>query len=254
MGKNNGVNYSNGVNSSFGIINSYGVDRALFLADKPRQSTIFGVEVSADRFNFVMQELYGELDGWRPKFNNALELYIKNGSDWAKVDVSHITETLKDWDKPYEAWKDMPKEAIEYLQSLPEFNADIFKRVTGIDVTQSKVQEFTLVELAEKLGVDVKNLRIMQKTKAYKRMDLHATMRRLYRKYKDKFVCSIDKDFRLYNGHYIILVANQSTTKKAIYSVSLIQHETGKICHEVMTYSMVQAGEVVDTMVQNYFN
>lgn len=47
--------------------------------------------------------------------------------------VSNISSTLDDLDQPYEAWKDMPKDAIDYLKSLPEFNADIFKRVTGID-------------------------------------------------------------------------------------------------------------------------
>ncbi len=47
-------------------------------------------------------------------------------------------------DGPYEAWKDMPIEAIEYLKSLPEFDANIFKRVTGIDVeaqTDDKTEE-----------------------------------------------------------------------------------------------------------------
>ena len=33
-----------------------------------------------------------------------------------------------------EAWADMPKEAIEYIKSLPEFNAKIFFEVTGIEV------------------------------------------------------------------------------------------------------------------------
>lgn len=39
-------------------------------------------------------------------------------------------------DEPYEAWKDMPEEAIEYIKSWPEFDASIFKRVTGIDVNE----------------------------------------------------------------------------------------------------------------------
>jgi len=81
----------------------------------------------------VYAELHKKLGGWFPKFNNAFELFLKNGSDWEKVDPSKMYPTIDDYDKPFEAWKDMPKEAIDYLKSLPEFNAKIFKAVTGLD-------------------------------------------------------------------------------------------------------------------------
>ena len=132
-----GVNRSNGVNGSFGVLNSFGVDKALFLADKKRTFTIFGKEVSEERFDKVMIGFRNKLDGWYPKFNNAFELYLKAGNDWKKVDASDISPKLDDDMKPYEAWKDMPKKAIEYLQSILEFDADIFKRITGIDVGKS---------------------------------------------------------------------------------------------------------------------
>ena len=32
-----------------------------------------------------------------------------------------------------EAWSKMPKKMLEYIKSLPEFNAEIFKKITGID-------------------------------------------------------------------------------------------------------------------------
>ena len=51
---------------------------------------------------------------------------------------SEITGTVDNWEEPYEAWKDMPQEAIDYLKGLPEFNAKIFKRVTGIDVNKEE--------------------------------------------------------------------------------------------------------------------
>ena len=114
-----GVNWSGGVNGSYGVFNSFGVDKALFLANKKRSWSIFGKEVSEDRWNNVMGNLYKKLNGWKPSFNNA------------KVEY---------WNKPYEAWKDMPREAIEYVKSLPEFDAEMFKIITGIDVNNDQVE------------------------------------------------------------------------------------------------------------------
>ena len=110
------------------------MDKAIFLADKPRTSTIFGMEVSEVRFNEVWSNLFSKLNGWFPKWNNAFELYVQAGNDWKKVDASQIVGINNDKDKPYGAWKDMPVEAIEYVKSLPEFNAEMFKQITGIDV------------------------------------------------------------------------------------------------------------------------
>ena len=57
------------------------------------------------------------------------------------MDASKITNTLDDWEDPYEAWKDMPREAIDYVKTLPEFNAEMFKRITGIDVSETETLE-----------------------------------------------------------------------------------------------------------------
>ena len=104
----NGVSYSDGVNRSYGIINSYGVDNAIFLADKPRTFSIFGREVTEERYAEVWQQLHSKLGSWCPN-----------------------------WQQPDDTWKDMPKEAIEYVISLPEFDAVMFKRITGIDTKSS---------------------------------------------------------------------------------------------------------------------
>lgn len=34
------------------------------------------------------------------------------------------------------AYKDMPEKLIEYFKSLPEFNAEIFTEITGIEVEE----------------------------------------------------------------------------------------------------------------------
>ena len=78
-----------------------------------------------------MRELRKLCGKWKPNQTNAFELYLKAGSDWKKIDCSKIKEKT-DWHK---TWKDMPQEAIDYLKDLPEFDAEDFKTVTGIDVT-----------------------------------------------------------------------------------------------------------------------
>ena len=124
----NGVNCSDGVNRSFGITNSFGVDNALFLANKPRTYSIFGYEVSEERFRDVKEMLYDKLNGWRPTFNNIKALYLANGSDWKLTPIKNAEEISKK-----EAWASMPKEAVEYVKSLPEYDAEMFKEITGIE-------------------------------------------------------------------------------------------------------------------------
>ena len=124
-----GVNRSNGVSRSFGILNSYGVDCALFLANKKRVYLIFGKEVSEGRFLEVEKNFYRKLGSWRPTFNNIKALYLKNGSDWKLTPIKNAEEISKQ-----EAWKDMPREAVEYVASLPEFDADMFFEITCIDL------------------------------------------------------------------------------------------------------------------------
>ena len=124
-----GVNGSGGVNGSFGILNSYGVDCALFLANKKRVYLIFGKEVSEGRYLEVKNNLYEKLGIWEPNFNNIKALYLKNGSDWKLTPIKNAEEIARQ-----EAWRDMPREAVEYIASLPEFDADMFFEITCIDL------------------------------------------------------------------------------------------------------------------------
>ena len=97
-----------------------------------------GKVIEGQKLTPIQHKLMEYLDDWYPKFNNAFGLYLKQGSEWKKVDASKIETKLKDWKEPYEVWKDMPSKAIDYLKSLPEFDSKIFKAVTGIDVTEKK--------------------------------------------------------------------------------------------------------------------
>ena len=124
-----GVNASYGVNQSFGILDCFGVDSALFLTNKPRVYSIFAVEVNGERYSGVWTELYEKLNGWVPTFNNIKTLYLKSGNSWKDTPIDKAEEIQKE-----EAWADMPKAAIDYIASLPEFDADMFSKITGIKV------------------------------------------------------------------------------------------------------------------------
>lgn len=135
VNSSNGVNISYGVNRSYGVLNSFGVDNALFISDKKREYSIFGRKVSEERFERVYSNLHVHLDGWKPTFNNLKCLYLKYGSDWKKTPIPNAEEIQKE-----EAWRDMPVGAIEYLRTLPEFNSEMFFKITGIKVSKKRME------------------------------------------------------------------------------------------------------------------
>jgi hypothetical protein len=112
------------------------VDNALFLANKKRAYSIFGKGVSCDRFEEVIKKLFNKLDGWRPTFNNIMSLYESNDKDWTKTPIEEARELSIE-----QAWRDMPIEAIEYIASLPEFDADMFYEITGIETRKGDGNE-----------------------------------------------------------------------------------------------------------------
>ena len=61
---------------------------------------------------------------WYPKFNNAEEL--KGDLEWYETNIPAIVRVPNEV-----AWSFMPKEMKEYLQSLPEYDEEVFKKVTG---------------------------------------------------------------------------------------------------------------------------
>lgn len=88
-----------------------------------------GDEVTEVRYNEVYNKFRQKLNDWTPTFNNLRGLYQKFGQDWRFVPIPEAHGISKE-----EAWKDMPKEAIAYIASLPEFDREMFKEITGIEV------------------------------------------------------------------------------------------------------------------------
>jgi hypothetical protein len=124
-----GVNYSDGINKSYGIFNCNGVSNNFFNANTPEKFFIFNKEVSKDRYDEVVDIFKKTSNNFIPQFNNLEELYNKFG-DLVSTPIQAVREIQKE-----EAWKGLPLDAINYLKSLPEFDAEIFFAVTGINVT-----------------------------------------------------------------------------------------------------------------------
>ena len=129
-----GVNNSNGVNNSSGVTDSNGVNnsngvRGIFVSNYTSQPLLFNRLVSEERYDEVMTILNLKLNHWEPTFNNLKSLYLKSGEIWEQTPITSAKSIQKE-----EAYKDMPKEAIEYLKSLPEFDIIIFEKVTGIKI------------------------------------------------------------------------------------------------------------------------
>lgn len=121
-----GVNHSSGVNGSYGILNSFGVDNAIFMSNKERSYSIFGKSVNGERFKEVFEQINTLSGSWRPTFNNITELWQANGFDWKLTPMQNATERTKE-----EAWAGMPIVLLDYIRNLKEFDAKIFKEVTG---------------------------------------------------------------------------------------------------------------------------
>jgi len=108
----------------------------MFCINERSKPKIFGVEVSEKRADNVRTKYRELCNGWHPKFTNAFELYQKVGNDWKKIPVKE----LSGHNDGKKAWKDMPQEAIDYIKSLPEFNARMFEEITGIDIKNDDVE------------------------------------------------------------------------------------------------------------------
>jgi hypothetical protein len=129
-----GISNSEGVSQSYGLFECYGTACNFFAANMEEKPRIFGKEVSMERFKEVKEEFERISNNFVPKFNNLKALYLKFGNDWKSTPIQAAKTIQKE-----EAWSKMPKEAIAYLVSLPEFDAEIFYNVTGIKV-ESPVQ------------------------------------------------------------------------------------------------------------------
>ena len=86
---------------------------------------LFNKPISAERF----YEVNNKLSSWSPNFTNAEKLKQKYGNGkWFATPAPAITgRTAK------EAYAEMPTELVDYIKSLPEYDEEIFRKITGAD-------------------------------------------------------------------------------------------------------------------------
>ena len=88
---------------------------------------LFNKKVSKERMFEVKNTFKQKVGDWKPQFTNIKKLYLKFGNDWKLVPYNDVKELERK-----EIWDDMPKKAIEYLKSLPEFDEELFNKITGV--------------------------------------------------------------------------------------------------------------------------
>ena len=119
-----GGNDISGGNYIWGALNCEGISRCIFCYDFSGKLNAFNKPITEDRFN----ELFYQLNnfGWYPKFNNAEQL--KGDLQWYETNIPAIVAVDN-----ATAWSFMPKKMLDYIMALPEFDAEIFYNITGID-------------------------------------------------------------------------------------------------------------------------
>ena len=106
--------------------NCQGCKSCICCLDYTGKNAVFNQQVSEQRVNGIKNNIR-ELEGdWFPKFTNAYEVYNANGQDWPSTPAPKIAAK----DRTY-AYADMPQELVDYIKSLPEFDANIWREITG---------------------------------------------------------------------------------------------------------------------------
>lgn len=104
-----------------------GISRSIFCYKKSGKLYVFNKKTNASRLKKIWDDLRSF--NWYPKFTNAEELLVKYGGKWECVPPHRIKVRGEK-----EAYADMPQGMLEYIKAMPEFNAEIFKKITGIEV------------------------------------------------------------------------------------------------------------------------
>ena len=140
----NGVNHSDGVNRSYGVSDSAGVRGSngvfnvrfcknvrgvadcIFCVNLRGESLmLFNRQVTGERFSEVLKKI----GAWYPQFTNAEELREKYGHGEWSATPAHIINGRDD----KAAYAAMPEDLIAYVKSLPEYDAEIFTEITGLE-------------------------------------------------------------------------------------------------------------------------
>lgn len=122
------VDVSHAVCSCRAVVNSFGlrdceaVSCSLFCCGiEGKTLCIFNKEITPERYKEVFEKITSF--GWGPKFNNFYDL--KGDKAWYTIPFPKF-----DYVGNKTAWSKMPEEMRDYIQSLPEYDDEIFKKIT----------------------------------------------------------------------------------------------------------------------------
>ena len=119
----NAVRWSTAVNGSYGILNCEAVKNCIFCYKKDAiKYYIFNKKVLKDRFNEVYKKILKF--NFRPEYMNWDEM--KGNKEWWAFNFERLAIN----DNP---WSSMPEEMLEYIKALPEFNENVFNKITGLE-------------------------------------------------------------------------------------------------------------------------
>ena len=99
------------------------MSNSLFCYNFTGKYGLFNKIVTEERIEEVRNKILSF--SWHPVFNNAFELK-KEKEEWFEVNIPGIFEIDN-----RTAWSTMPKEMKEYLESLKEFDKEIFEKIIG---------------------------------------------------------------------------------------------------------------------------
>lgn len=123
-----GVTSSSGVNNSVYCKKCEGISRCILCYDlEGAKLMLFNKPVTEVRFSEAKNALNTFANEWYPNFTNAEELRAKSdGQKWEATPADRITGR-----SDTEAYADIPAKLKAYIKSLPEFDAEIYKAITG---------------------------------------------------------------------------------------------------------------------------
>ncbi len=105
----------------WGATDCEGISKCIFCYNFTGKLHLFNKPITEERFNTVYRELCSF--DWYPKFNNAIQL--RGYLAWNRVDIPSIARI-----EPETAWSFMPKGMEVYIKSLPEYDEEVFNKVT----------------------------------------------------------------------------------------------------------------------------
>ena len=118
------VCYSQGVSNSLGVSNSYGVmkceglSNSLFCYNTSGKHLLFNKQSTAERIREIKDNL-----SWCPAFNSLHNLKGE-AKKWEEVNIRKVKEVDNKT-----AWSEIPESLLNYITSLPEFDAEIWSKI-----------------------------------------------------------------------------------------------------------------------------